>query len=67
MDRKYAPIIDIVRCGAALLVTFFHFLATWPHKDRANLTELGYPADPSLNHIFYFGFIGVEIFFVIRV
>lgn len=65
MKQKYAPIVDLVRCGAAILVMLYHFGSTWPHTSRAIFDEMGYPPPNSLSPYFHFGFVGVEIFFVI--
>lgn len=65
MARQYAPLIDIVRCGAALSVALFHLGATWPHASRPLLEQLSYPGPQSGNPWFHAGFIGVEVFFVI--
>lgn len=63
--RQYAPLIDLVRCGAALSVALFHLGATWPHASRPLLDQLSYPGPQSGNDWFHAGFIGVEVFFVI--
>lgn len=63
--RQYAPVIDVVRCAAALLVALFHFCTIWPHGTRSPLAELKYPFSSAADPYLYFGFVGVEIFFVI--
>lgn len=65
MSRQYAPVVDIIRCAAASMVALFHLGCLWPHGDRALLAEMGYPRITGNDGLFYFGFVGVEIFFVI--
>lgn len=65
MARQYAPVVDIVRCAAASLVAVFHLGCTWWHGVRQLLVELDFPRIVGNDHLFFFGFVGVEIFFVI--
>lgn len=62
---RYAPIIDLLRCAAALMVACFHLFASWPHIMVPVEVFTSYPDNSAYNSIFYFGFIGVQIFFVI--
>lgn len=63
--RAYVPAIDVVRCFAALSVTLFHLAITWPHVAVPLKVLPPYPDMSFLNGYLYFGFVGVEIFFVI--
>lgn len=63
--RAYVPAIDVVRCFAALIVTLFHLAITWPHIAVPLKVLPPYPDMSFLNGYLYFGFVGVEIFFVI--
>jgi peptidoglycan/LPS O-acetylase OafA/YrhL len=63
--KAYVPAIDVVRCFAALSVTLFHLAITWPHVAVPLKVLPPYPDMSFLNGYLYFGFVGVEIFFVI--
>lgn len=63
--RDYAPLIDILRFGAALLVLLHHLAGTWPHGLQQSDLFAGYPDVSDFTPLTYAGFVGVEIFFVI--
>ena len=59
--------LDLIRFGAATLVMLFHFaFSTWavPHSDVGRIAG-GTVAFPALAPVSWFGWIGVEIFFVL--
>jgi len=47
------------------MVALVHLGCVWPHSERAVLAEMHYPETSAYDPWFYFGFVGVEIFFVI--
>lgn len=61
--------LDIIRFVAALLVLGLHlgFWAWWPaeHPGTIGRTFPGLPAFPELTQSFWFGWVGVEVFFVV--
>ena len=66
MERRYAPLIDLVRCAAALMVALFHLGTRWPAPNKMPiLLYPDYPDYGAFDHLFYWGWVGVEIFFVI--
>lgn len=67
MRRQYAPVIDLVRCMAAMVVAFFHLGTQWPsmHNKQVLSIVAGYPNYSHFDGLFFFGFVGVQVFFVI--
>lgn len=62
---RYAPLIDLTRCAAALLVLVYHTMSNWPHKLMAPAIFTAYPDPSRFTPVTYSGFVGVQIFFVI--
>ena len=62
---SYAPLLDLLRFAAAMLVVVFHLLGNWPVPLLDPHMFLGFPDMTGLSRFTYVGFVGVEIFFVI--
>jgi peptidoglycan/LPS O-acetylase OafA/YrhL len=69
VGERHRPIIvglDIIRFAAAAMVMCFHFCTSWANKDAiGNQIVGGRAAFPELFGGTWFGWLGVEIFFVI--
>jgi peptidoglycan/LPS O-acetylase OafA/YrhL len=66
-NKGWVPGLDIIRFVAAMMVMFVHLCtSSWAHKGSPTFEIVaGHAAYPELLGVTWFGWIGVEVFFVI--
>lgn len=67
MNKRPIVGLDLIRFGAAFLVMMFHlaFFSWWPASSSAKAITGGSAAYPELVSVSWFGWVGVQIFFVL--